>query len=189
MSESEPDTQLEMVWPYRRLHSPPHINLSSDYRIRTYQPGDEPRFYDVMALSGWPGWYDGRLQKWIGRILPESWLMAIHEPSGQIVGSVMALHSHEDAHPFGGELGWLCSDPAHRGRGLGWSLSAAVTVRFLHMGYRHIHLYTEDFRLPALKTYLGVGYVPYLNGADHAARWQTVCDNLNWPFNPDEWGY
>lgn len=189
MTDSQPLAQLEMVWPYHRLTMPPSVELPSGYSLRPYQPGDENRFYTVMALAGWPGWNDGRLQHWIGRILPDGWFMAIHDATDQIVATAMALHSHEDNHPFGGELGWVACDPAHQGHHLGKLVSAAVTARFIHVGYRHIHLYTEDFRLPALKTYLTLGYVPFIYTREMFHRWEMICNQLYWPYTPDEWGY
>jgi len=59
-------------------------------------------------------------------------------------------------------MGWLAGDPAHAGKGLGMAVSTAVTTRLIDAGYRNIHPYTEDWRLAALKTYLKVGYVPFL---------------------------
>jgi mycothiol synthase len=180
-------TQLQMVWPEHLLAAPPTVRLSPGYNLRAYQPGDEVRFYEVMALAGWPGWNDERLQPWIARILPEGWFMAVHQQSSLIAASAMALHSHSEQHPFGGELGWVAGDPAHAGRGLGMAVCAAVTARFIEAGYRHIHLYTEHWRLAAIKTYLKLGYVPFLYLPEMPERWQTLCAQLNWPFTPELW--
>jgi mycothiol synthase len=187
MSESQPYRQLEMVWPEHLLQSPPIVWLPPGYILRTYRAGDEPRFYRVMELSGWPGWDDEKMRPWVARILPECWMMAVHQESGEIAATAMGLHSHTEQHPFGGELGWVASDPAHRGRGLGRAVSAAVTVRFLSAGYRNIHLYTDDFRHPALKTYLQLGYVPFLYLPEMRGRWQKICAILGWPFTPESW--
>lgn len=187
MSENESFVQLQMVWPEHLLNAPPIVELAPDYRLRTYRPGDEPRFYQIMELAGWPGWNDEKLQPWISRVLPQGWFLAVHEESNQIVASAMALHSHSELHPFGGELGWLAGDPAHAGRGLGLAVCAAVTARFIEAGYRNIHLYTEDWRLPALKTYLKLGYVPFLFSPEMLERWQAICAQLQWPFTPEAW--
>lgn len=180
-------SQIQMVWPDYLLDAPPPVRLPPGYALRAYQPGDEPRFYAVMALAGWPGWDGDTLKPWLSRILPDGWFMAVHEASGMIVATAMALHSHSDEHPFGGELGWVASDPDHRGQGLGMAVSAAVTARLIGAGYRNIHLYTEDWRLPALKTYLKLGYIPYLAAPDMNARWRAICAQLGWPFTPDVW--
>jgi mycothiol synthase len=181
------ETQLQMVWPEHSLDAPPHVQLPPGYALRTFEWGDQPRFCELMALAGWPGWDDEKLQPWLERILPEGWFMAVHEDSDLIVASAMCLHSYSALHPFGGELGWLAGDPAHAGRGLGSVVSAAVTRRFLDAGYTDIHLYTEDFRFAALHTYLKLGYVPFLYLPEMAERWRTVCEQVGWPFTPEKW--
>ncbi len=118
--------------------------------------------------------------------------MVIHEEAGlegqgEIVASAMALRSQTKTPPFEGELGWLAGDPAHAGKGLGRAVSAAVTTRFIGAGFRNIHLYTEDWRLPALKTYLKLGYVPFLYTPGMPERWRAVCAQLGWPFTPEMW--
>jgi mycothiol synthase len=185
--DSKLPEQLQMVWPRRLFQSPPRSQLSSGYALRTFRPGDEPRFFQIMELSGWPGWNAQKLRPWIPRILPESWFLAIHQESDLIVATAMGVHDPTDRHPFGGELGWVASDPAHRGRGLGQAVSAAVTARLIEAGYREIHLYTDDFRLPALKTYLKLGYVPFLFKPEMAERWRQICARLPWPFTPETW--
>ena len=54
MRENEPHTQLQMVWPDHLLNAPPPVQLPPGYTLRTYRPGDESRFYQIMALAGWP---------------------------------------------------------------------------------------------------------------------------------------
>ncbi|HUS16852.1 MAG TPA: GNAT family N-acetyltransferase [Chloroflexia bacterium] len=187
MSESDGPLQLQMVWPAARLSAPPGVYLPAGYALRTYTPGDERRFCEVMALAGWPGWDQARLEPWIARIIPGGWFMAVHATSGAIVATAMALHSHEPAHPFGGELGWVAADPDHAGQGLGRAVSAAVTARLLAAGYDHIHLYSEDWRLVALGMYLKLGFIPFLYASGMAERWQTICAQLRWPYTPEVW--
>jgi mycothiol synthase len=179
--------QLEMVWPTGRLGLPPVPHLPDGYTLRSYRSGDEPRFYEVMSLAGWPGWDNTKLQPWLARIPPRGWFMVIYLATDTIVATAMALHDHSDRYPFGGELGWVAADPAHAGRGLGRAVCAAVTARLIAAGYQNIHLYTEDFRLAALKLYLTLGYVPHLVATDHETRWQVVCQQLEWSFTPDAW--
>ena len=66
--ESRP--QLQMVWPEHQLSAPPIARPASGYSLRTFRPGDEPRFFRLMELAGWPGWDSERLQPSLSRILP-----------------------------------------------------------------------------------------------------------------------
>ena len=187
MSEQESYVQLQMVWPEDRLETPPEVRLPPGYRLRTYRVGDEARFYEVMALAGFRGWNEEVLQPWRERILDEGWLMAVHEGSGQIVATAMALQGYSAEYPLDGELGWVAGDPAHAGRGLGLAVCAAVTARLIDAGYTHIHLYTEDWRPAALRTYLKLGYVPVLHTSEMGERWRAVCAQVGRPFTPEAW--
>ena len=99
----------------------------------------------------------------------------------------MATHMPSDLHPFGGELGWVAGDPDHSGKGLGRVVCSAVVKRYLDAGYKRIYLKTDDWRLPAIKTYLKIGFGPFLFDDTMEQRWKAVCDNLNWPFIPEQW--
>jgi len=179
--------QLEMVWPQSRLTSPPLLKIPPNYILREYQPGDELRFYEVMALSGWLGWDDKKLEPWLKRIPPRSWFMLVYQPEQKIVATAMGLHDHTHWHPFGSELGWVASDPDYRGIGLGAICCSAVVRRLLAAGYTNIHLYTEDFRLAALKTYLLLGFTPRTETPAALERWRIVCAAVGSPFTPDLW--
>ncbi len=187
MAENEPYAQLQMIWPERLLNAPPVARVPPGYSLRTYRQGDEPRFYKVMELAGWPGWNDEKLKPWMARIPPGSWFMAVHDESSEIVATAMGLHDHSEQHPFGGELGWVAGDPAHAGKDLGMAVCAAVTARLIGTGYSDIHLYTEHWRLAALKTYLNLGYVPFLYTLEMPERWREICAQVQWPFTPEGW--
>jgi mycothiol synthase len=182
--ESRP--QLQMVWPEYLLNTPPAVRLAGGYSLRTYRPGDEPRFFRLMELAGWPGWDNERLKPSLSRILPDGWFMAVHEASGEIVATAMALHNYSGLQPCQGNMGWLAGDPAHAGHGLGSAVSAAATARLIAAGYRDIRLGTEDFRLAAISIYLKLGYVPVLYQPEMTERWQAICGMLRWPFSPTE---
>jgi mycothiol synthase len=176
-----------MRYPEHLLKIPLVVQLPSGYRLRTYRPGDEPRFFKLMELAGWSDWDDEKLKPSLAKILPEGWFMVIHEKSNEIVATAMALHNYTGLYPFQGNLGWLAGDPAHAGKGLGMAVSTAVTSRLIQAGYRAIRLGTEDWRLAALKIYLKLGYIPVLYEPGMAERWQIICTQLNWQFTPETW--
>jgi mycothiol synthase len=172
-----------MIWPADRLGARLDPAVPSGYELRPYQPGDEAGFFKVMELAGFGVWTAESLKPWRLKILPDGWFLIVYRATGEIVATTMATHNPTDLHPFGGELGWVAGHPAHAGRGLGLATCTAATARFLRAGYRRIYLSTDDFRLPAIKTYLKLGYVPFpaTDSDDHPARWQAVLEKLNWP--------
>lgn len=187
MAAQEAPPQLQLVFDQRRTIDPTWLETPAGYSLRTYRPGDEAGFYRVMAGAGWPGWDDQRLEPWKARMLPKCWFLVVHDASQEIVASAMGIQDHSKLHPFGAELGWVACDPAHQGKKLGTVVCSAVTDRLLQIGYENIHLYTEDWRLAALKTYLRLGYQPLLLDQSYWARWEQICAQLNWPFSPEEW--
>ena len=184
MSENEP--QLQMLWPLGELKNPPAVTVQPGYTMRTYQPSDKPAVFNLMAQVGWHGWDNARLQPWLWRVVPDGWFLIFDDASNELVASAMAIHDDTWVVPSCGEIGWVCASPQHAGVGLGKAVSAAVVARLIAGGYQHIHLYTEHFRLAALKIYLDMGFRP-IPMPETDQLWKTVCEQLNWPHRPDEW--
>ena len=182
-----PQYQLHMVWPRRRLEAPPVVQLPAGYGMRTYRHGDESNFFRLMSMAGFDGWNEDTLLFWVKQIVPNGWFFVVEHKTGDLVATSMAMHHPAALHPFGGELAWVAGHPAHRGKAIGTSICAAVTGRLLGGGYERIYLKTDDWRLPALKTYFNLGFVPFMYAPEMHARWQEVCERLEWPFRPEEW--
>ncbi len=104
--------------------------------------------------------------------------VAVHTPSGAIV----ACASHRtvpDRFPGASYLHWVGADPDHAGRHLGALVSQAVMAfgrRELNLG--DTVLETDDHRLPAIATYLGLGFVPDYRHPGHSVRWAQVFRHL-----------
>jgi len=71
-------------------------------------------------------------------------------------------------------MGWVAVDPEHRGKGLGKFVTAAATQALLEHGAQYIYLLTDDWRVPAIKGYLKVGYVPIYHKPGMKKRWQEL---------------
>jgi mycothiol synthase len=179
--------QLQMLWPVRLLDAPPAPMLPAGYVLRTYRPQDEGAYLDLMHGAGFTHFDGEAVARWLDKLLPGGFFLIEHRATGQLAATAMANHNPRPGHPFGGELGWVAGSPAHAGQRLGQAVCAAATARLLDAGYRRIYLLTDDWRLPAIKTYLRLGYVPYLCAPGMAARWQAVCAALEWPYTPEEW--
>jgi predicted dehydrogenase/GNAT superfamily N-acetyltransferase len=177
--KSLPRAQLMMVWPNSRLGSPPEAVVPDGYRLRAFEPADEAGYLELIAKAGFAGWTPARLTEWIRKIIPHGFFVIEHIPTGRLVATAMATHHPRDGHPYGGELGWVAGDPEHAGKGLGLATCAAVTALYIRRGYRDIYLCTDDWRLPAIKTYLKLGYEPELYMPDMAERWRIVRETLS----------
>jgi len=131
-----------------------------------------------MKKAGFEGWNHQRVAATVQKVLPGGFFVIVHRSTGKIVATAMSTHKPTQLHPYGGELGWVAADPEHRGKGLGLAVCAQATARFIQAGYRNIYLLTDDFRLPAIKTYLKLGYEPLLFGEGMAERWESVYRKL-----------
>ena len=183
MSIQPTGQQLQMIMSDVEVSVPPPPD---GYVLRTFRSTDAAKYLDLMHAAGFTSWGPETLAGTLNHVLPDGLFVIEHE-SGELVATAMATHSPAPLHPFGGELGWVAGHPEHRGKGLGAIVCAAVVDRFRRAGYRRIYLRTDDHRLPAIKVYLKLGFVPFLFAPDMQERWQAVCAKLNWPFTPEKW--
>lgn len=98
------------------------------------------------------------------------------ERDGRIVAT--ASVRYHARFPQSGYVHWVGVDPAYRGLRLGTIVMARVIRRFLADGRRSAMLETDDFRLPAIVSYLGQGFVPQYPEPDHEARWSRIFEQL-----------
>ena len=157
----------------------PELEVAEGYMLRTYREGDLAAWGRLIAeCIG--GQYDEAacresLMMDTPRFAPEDVFFV--EKEGEVVGTACALRKHA-AGEGPGYLHMVAVDPAHRGRHLGRVLAAAALRQFRDLGYRDVVLQTDDFRLPAIRTYLGLGFAPVPTHDSHAARWREVCEKL-----------
>lgn len=183
-----PETpELQLVWPAARLDSPPAWQVPKGYRLRVYRAEDQAGYFRLMERAGYPGWTADGLASWLNRVVPDGILLLTEAASGALAATAMGVHNPSPLHPFGGTLSCVAADPDYHGHGLGRVVSAAVTERLLRGGYTDIYLQTDDWRLAAIKTYLRLGWVPFLFQDDMPERWEAVCARLAWPFTPADW--
>jgi mycothiol synthase len=83
--------------------------------------------------------------------------------------------------PGSGYVHWVGSDPEHRGRRLGATVTLAVLHRFVELQCESAVLETEDWRLPAIRTYLRLGFLPIRYGTDPENTWAKISANLGIP--------
>jgi mycothiol synthase len=67
----------------------------------------------------------------------------------------------------------------YQGRGLGCAMTLHILHDFVQHGLSLAILETNEPNLPALKTYLKLGFQPRLLEVEHEARWQQIFAALN----------
>ena len=65
-----------------------------------------------------------------------------------------------------------------KGMGGGHAVCLEVVRYFQKHEIKLAYLFTDEFRIPAIKIYLKLGFVPYLYESDMAERWQGVMKDM-----------
>lgn len=178
-TEAEPKPQLQMVFPPHRFASLPEPPIPPGYRLRQIRPGEEEQYLALMRKVGFAQeWTIADVQRFQRNVLPGGFFVVEYEPTGELVATAMANHAPTEQHPNAGVLDWVAADPAHQGKGLGKVVTAAVVRLLIQRGYQRIYLLTDDWRLPAIATYLSLGWEPYINDEQMRERWEQVRRQL-----------
>ena len=148
-----------------------------DYSIRLYHAGDEIALANVLNSSfddiDWP------VEKVLSDLVNAPDVKAIYVATLKDIPVATASARYlPEQYPGSGYLHWVGADPAHRGHQLGYYMTLAVLHHFKDNGCRDSVLETDDYRLPAIKTYLKLGYQPEHRDPTHAERWAKILSQL-----------
>lgn len=80
--------------------------------------------------------------------------------------------------PGSGYVHWVGVHADHRGRSLGRIVTLAVLHRFVALGCRDAVLETDPHRIPAIRTYLRLGFVPEPISPEHKAIWRSIMERF-----------
>ncbi|NSW56879.1 MAG: GNAT family N-acetyltransferase [Armatimonadetes bacterium] len=167
---------MQLVMMKHSLEGLPPVELPQGYELRHFVPGDEAGWEAVMAASFGqkePAWSFRDVMGRDAACSPERVLLVTCR--GQAVATASAWYRPE----WGIETGYVhyvAADPAHSGKKLGHMVSLAVLHRFVFEGRTRAVLQTDDFRAPAIKTYLRLGFEPWLVEEDQRQRWRVVFE-------------
>ncbi len=167
--------QLLMWYPHA---TPPAVRrLKEGCRLRTYRDGDESAWAELLNDSSELGvWTVARIEKvLLSALLPDGQFFATMDET-LIAGA--GLYDSEKRGRSCWEIGWVVTDPDHRGLGLAWHVTAAAVETALTQPPRPIFLMTDDFRVAAVKLYLKMGFVPDFDHGSYRDRWAKLGGEL-----------
>ena len=130
------------------------------------QPQDGPEVFDACILSR-------------PDFVPSALFFV--ERAGQPVATVTALLDQDGT----GTLHMVGALPASRGCGVGGLLCRMGQASMWERGCRRAYLTTDDFRIPAVNSYLSAGFVPVEYDEGLAQRWTALLAQIgrtNVPF-------
>lgn len=179
MKIEPPFNQLIMFW---RSDQPlKERRLTPGYRLRTYREGDTLEYIRVCADGlNKENWTERDFQREMVEqdgFIPEALFLA-EKDDGEIVGTASGRTPWPTISDDIAYLHMVSVIPEHRGKGLGQALTASVQRFMLDKGKSGVVLQTDDFRLPAFKSYLSLGFRPIVPDRQHQFRWQLVLRAL-----------
>jgi mycothiol synthase len=176
-----------MLWPSTR-QVVPEPDVPSRYQLRIYRPGEDQQVIDLLSSDG-EVMSKSEWQQYRDMLLPNGLFLIEESATRSLVASAGAVHNPNAGRyyfPSGGELGYLIVAQAHRRQGLGEAVCRATVHRMLSAGYESIRVCVQEHRAPAIRTYLQLGFEPFVHSGEVEQRWRRVCDQLQTPFDP-EW--
>ena len=165
-----------LMW-YQHATPPGVRRLKEGYRLRTYRDGDGSAWAELLNDCSELGvWTVARIEKvLLSALLPDGQFFATMDEA-LIAGA--GLYDGEKRGRPCWEIGWVVTDPRHRGLGLAWQVTAAAVETALSQPPRPIFLMTDDFRVAAVKLYLKMGFVPDFDHGSYRDRWAKLGGEL-----------
>lgn len=162
------------------LENLPPLSLPDGYALRTWLPGDEQAWADIMNTGIGSDWTAGSVREKLcdrPQFIPDAVFFVTC--AGQPVGSATAWRWPEDDYQRG-YVHMVCVAPEHRGRNLGYLVTLATLHWFKAHGRSSARLETDDWRLAAVRSYLRLGFHPAYDAAnaEMAGRWTSVMAAL-----------
>lgn len=149
--------------------------LPAGYELRTWAPDDD---LDSLAATLTGAFQDEWSPERVRTSLTEA-------PDVRAVyavfrdGKVVATASSRllpERFPESGYVHWVGTVPEHARLGLASLLLIRLLSEFAERGCKDAVLETEDFRVPAIRTYLRLGFTPAyeVGDEDHRERWSAI---------------
>ena len=155
---------------------PPPPPLPAGYGLRRAAAADAEGLAAVLASAFGPEWTAGRVRQAL-LDAPDVETTFLVEVGGEAVATA-AARLLPACCPGSGYLHWVGVHADHRGQRLGSAVSLAVLRRFRDLGCRDAVLETDPPRLPAIRTYLTLGFVPEPVAPEHEVLWREILDQL-----------
>ncbi|BBI35481.1 GNAT family N-acetyltransferase [Cohnella abietis] len=151
----------------------PVFQCPPGYRIRHFQPGDERNWEDLIRHS-------------FTREVKFAHKIGDHVPSY----SDRVLFICKGDQPVATATAWETGNgewylhmvgvlPDYSGKGLGFAASLAALQKMKEEGGKAALLETDDFRLPAIRIYMKLGFQPVYKDESHPARWDRILQLVN----------
>lgn len=171
------ELQLRMI--RRNLDGLPDGTVPEGYAVRSYQHGDEKAWCAIMDTGIGSEWTVERCQQQLTTLdqFRADGLFFVTS-NGEPVGSACAWPDATGDFSQA-QVHMVCVRPEHRNKHLGHLLTLAVLRYLKDKGFRSAYLSTDDFRIPAIRAYLRLGFEPDFVEESHRLRWMQIFARLD----------
>ena len=170
--------QLKMRRP--SLDDLPPVEIPHGYLLRGATSADEPAVAALLATAfDDAAWTVERVQKALTRAADVARVLVLAADDGNLVATASVQLPPGETRT--GLVHWVGADPVRKGKRFGYWVSLAVLHELKARGCSAAALFTDDFRLPAIKTYLNLGFLPLVTHESHPERWRKVAGGLGIP--------
>ncbi|MBB6673168.1 GNAT family N-acetyltransferase [Cohnella nanjingensis] len=173
------ERQLPQLVMRRSLDCLPDDTWPEGYTLRSFAPGDEAHWERIVERAfGWSRSFQKTIRSHY-YFSPERVLFVC---AGEAPVATACAWQEPQWEEDCGYLHMVGVDPAFAGLGLGYRVSLAALRQMAADGKRRAVLETDDFRLPAVRTYLKLGFRPDAPTDGLQSRWQRVYRELKLPY-------
>jgi len=156
---------------------PPDPPRDPGYTVRAVVPADHGPLAELLSEAFGDKWDTERVA---AEFSPGNGVEATYvvvSSAGAVVATASARRL-PDRYPQAGYVHYVGVRVSERGRRLGEVITRRVLVHFVAAGLDEAVLETDDFRLPAVRTYLRLGFVPEPRTPGEPRRWSKVLRNV-----------
>ncbi|HBP38337.1 MAG TPA: hypothetical protein DD640_06280 [Clostridiales bacterium] len=169
--------QLKMYW---RRQPVEEFSLPEGFSVTQYRfPEDKERFADIW-LDGKPEQdpdvFDKSITNYPDAVAERDVFFIVR--GEEYVATITAIyHPAENK----GYIHMVAAKTKVRGLGIGNFMNSLALKRLCEYPCEYVYLTTDDFRKPAIKSYLRAGFLPVDYDEDMPARWQALIEEFGIP--------
>lgn len=176
MSQETTNYSPQLFMRRKDLQMLPPIELPSNYTLRHFIPGDEVDWERIIEDSfQWKTSFDESVRS--DELYKDDNVFFICYDNIP-VATATAQYIPKS---YGNKTGYVHMVGVHSSQkrnGLGFLVSLAVLHHMFKEGRQDAVLQTDDFRIPAIKTYLSLGFMPEYIHENQEHRWSEIYKQL-----------
>ncbi|TVY01367.1 GNAT family N-acetyltransferase [Cohnella terricola] len=168
----------KLIMRKQSLDDLPAFHCPTGFRLRPFLPGDERNWEELIRHSFIR---EVKFSHKIGDCVPFYADRLLFICKGNIPVATATAWETAEREIDSWFLHMVGVHPDYSGRGLGFAASLAALHKMKECGGRTAFLETDDFRLPAIRIYLKLGFEPVYRDESHPERWAKLLALTDYP--------